>query len=160
MEACEALFEAYTDCFEYRPLPPGYCEQVAEEYASYGEACQGAIADLWACLSEADCEAFETDALPPECAEVGLEGHETCPELIPFCGVGGAGGGDDECFAESFGCLDGREYAVSCDTETCSCTIDGDPAGSFPGDASSCLAPGFAEDTVEHCGFPEGAVLE
>lgn len=156
VEACQALLETYGDCYDYGPKPPGYCEYVAAGYSEYTEDCQEALADLWVCLSEADCEAFETGAVPVACVEVGLQGHDTCPELIPLCSGGSAGGGPDECVAESSGCLDGRAYAVSCDADTCSCTIDGDPAGSFPGDPSLCLAPGFAEATVESCGFPSG----
>jgi hypothetical protein len=155
VEACCAWVGLYEVCYGYA-APPGYCEDYAEAIEMYyGAECAAASADILACLSTLECGVF-MDAIPPECQETALESHQVCPELIWLCSSGSGGGGPTECEAEATDCLDGHTYAVMCDTDTCTCLLDGDAAGTFAGDPDSCLAPGFDADVVANCGFPPG----
>jgi hypothetical protein len=152
--ACCAFWEPYAQCFGY-DLPAGYCDVYAGYVEAYGEDCEAAVTELWTCLSMLDCGDFG-DVIPAECQDTGLEAHAACPEVIPLCSSGSGGGGMGQCEVEASDCLDGHTYAVACMAGMCTCTLDGAPVGSFPGDGDACEAPGFGDDVVENCDFPPG----
>jgi hypothetical protein len=155
VEACCAMSELYDECFGYA-IPPGYCEMYEAYIGMYGEECVDAQADLWACLSLLECDAFGEDAVPAECLDVALEANAACPELIPLCSSGSGGEGMGFCEVEAMDCLDGHTYTVTCTAGICTCSIDDADVGNFAGDEGSCFAPGFDDAVVNNCGFPAG----
>ena len=150
VEACEALSELYQECYGYGP-PPGYCEELVDYYASYGDGCLDAHTELWSCLSELECEQLE---LAEECDEEFAAIDEACEGLVPFCGGGGGGGGPGMCEFIAEDCMDGNDYGVVCAGNTCSCTINDMEVMTFPYDGSDCFDPAFFDGLDEACGFP------
>ncbi len=163
VQACVASYTNYDDCYGL-----GYSEeelvQLCTDYEGYfemyyvDEACLNAQIDVFACISELTCmELMDFTTGEGGCADEMLAGNEVCPELFPFCGFGGVGGGPDGCMVEAGACLDGSDYGVECDAMTCTCTVDGVAGVTFNSTgADVCFEDDFGDTVTMLCGFPEG----
>lgn len=161
VEECIALYSTYFECFG-----GGYsdeevlalCTTYEGYFEEYSEGCLGSQTDYFACLSGLSCKEFENVG-PGDgpCGEEYAAGNEACPELFSHCSEGGAAGGPDGCGLSATTCLDGNEYAVDCDADTCICSTNGVPGETFPSPGvDACMDDGFGDMAETACGFPDG----
>lgn len=153
VEACEHFLDRYAQCLDYE-APPGYCDEFAGYVERYlGPDCTSAAVEHFACLSELPCRALEQGD-PGPCAGVAANLYTQCPALFPFCsGDGGESPTASTCERTAFSCIDGHEYTVRCEAQTCSCIVDGTVVGTFPGDPDTCEDDDLDAVAIRHCGF-------
>ncbi|MBK6920296.1 MAG: hypothetical protein IPH07_23050 [Deltaproteobacteria bacterium] len=137
--------ESDPQCFES-------CVENYDGYADLDPACNQAMHEWTACVSMVQgCDITE--------CSVWAYALQTCEDT--YSCAGGEGGGDGgagglgSCQWER-SCGDGPVYAMSCADGTCSCTIDGEPAGECEQGATICSEDnidGLEQAMNECCGF-------
>lgn len=161
VEECVAVYSTYFECFG-----GGYsdeeilalCTTYEGYFEEYSEGCLGSQTDYFACLSDLSCKEFDNvGSGKGPCSKEYAAGNAACPEIFSHCSEGGAGGGPDSCGLVATMCLDGNEYAVDCDVQTCTCSINGVPGETFPSPGvNACSDDGFGDTAETSCGFPAG----
>ena len=154
----------YDECLLPEYAREEFCDDYTLRYLDPSEVCGEARIELWACLSQLDCKMLGDPAGVP-CRSVYENAHEACPEEFGPC----ADEANDwpstgSCYYEFSQCLDGATYRIDCEaqgsTSTCTCTIDGAPAGTFDveTDDPACYGDDFRLGAEDLCGFPNALI--
>ncbi len=153
---------AYGSTGSYDPgdIADYYCSMLAQYGEEYGEACLGAMEEVFACIASLDCETLlQAESFSAEpCTAVYRDANRRCPELFTACTSYGSGTG---CNLEASGCLDGSSYALKCSqagtTRSCICEKDEQEVRTITlRGAQDCYGSEFGEEAAAACGFPEG----